>query len=40
MAANNLRVVTLRTSSGLDALVDPDGADALPRDDPFSTGLL
>ena len=40
MAANNLRVVTLWTSSGLDALVDTDGADALPRGDPFSTGLL
>ncbi len=40
MVANNLRVVTLGGSSGLDVLVDPDEGSTLPRDDPSSMGLL
>ena len=40
MAANNLRVVTLGGSSGLEVLVDPDEESTLPPDDPSSMGLL
>ncbi len=40
MAANNLRLVTFGTSSGLDVLVDPDEGSTLPPHDPFSMGLL
>ena len=40
MAANNLRLVTLGTSSGLDVPVDPDEGSTLPPHDPFSMGLL
>jgi hypothetical protein len=40
MAANNLRLVTIGTSSGLDVLVEADEGSTLPPHDPFSMGLL
>jgi hypothetical protein len=40
MVANNLRVVQLGGSSGVDVLVDPDEGSTLPRDDPSSMSLL